>query len=186
MHDILFKQIETKVGDTTHREELFVSIARVVFDTANGRPHAFQHDGQSLADVAMEIWFEQNEDLWKGLDDGRQELLDKWAHVVSDFAVRVVPDDLETKIGISQAYDSGNYDGAYTGKVAYRNEWTAAQCDEYLLGFYSSYELHEIENPGHRAQIEALRADRPDDFADRMDEDADEQSDREEAFGTDE
>jgi len=59
--------------------------------------------------------------------------------------------NLETRILISQGFDAGNYASAYisqdyqtafdrgTGKKEHE-----AYCVAYILGFFSSYELHEI------------------------------------------
>lgn len=73
--------------------------------------------------------------------------------------------DTESKTQFSRGYDRGNYGNAYESQ-----NWTAwskrngfakssQPCREgMLLGFFSSYELHEISDEYVREQVEGLRA----------------------------
>lgn len=75
------------------------------------------------------------------------------------------------QLAYSQGYDHGNYGSAYESQDW--ESWYADQCDKIpsehqehreayehgmLLGFFSSYEKHEIGDDGIAEQIAALRA----------------------------
>lgn len=67
----------------------------------------------------------------------------------------------------SRGFDAGSFAGAYSGtfddqaeaREAHlrRPDVVAAFCQGYLLGFYSSHELHEIGSPEHRESVKILR-----------------------------
>jgi hypothetical protein len=73
--------------------------------------------------------------------------------------------DLAARTDYSRGYDRGNYGNAYesqdwetwssSNKFA---EQTEAYREGMLLGFFSSYELHEIADEDIREQVEVLRA----------------------------
>jgi hypothetical protein len=74
-------------------------------------------------------------------------------------ADRLVEEALQRSIG----FDAGNYDAAYvsetmTEELRDRMESKSREyrCG-YLVGFYSSFELHEIPNEEDRQEVEALR-----------------------------
>lgn len=71
---------------------------------------------------------------------------------------------LKQRESFSRGYDAGNYGNAYESTDWHR--WSAKRLDdttvEYrqgaILGFFSSYELHEIDDEECRALVETLRA----------------------------
>lgn len=72
--------------------------------------------------------------------------------------------ELEAKTQYSNGYDRGNYGNAYESgdweAWAERNEFTErskAYRDGMVMGFFSSYELHEIDDEIMRDHVEALR-----------------------------
>ena len=73
--------------------------------------------------------------------------------------------DVDDATQFSRGYDRGNYGNAYESgdweTWAERNELSERSQpyqEGMVLGFFSSYELHEISDEDVRDQVEALRA----------------------------
>ena len=62
-----------------------------------------------------------------------------------------------------RGFDSGNYDGAYAGEYQTNvpcgmgPQSAAAYRRGYVCGFYSSYEIHEIDNDIHAYVVAKFR-----------------------------
>ena len=73
--------------------------------------------------------------------------------------------DTESKTQFSRGYDRGNYGNAYESgdweTWSERNEFDERSTpyrEGMLLGYFSTYELHEISDEDVRDQVAALRA----------------------------
>ena len=71
----------------------------------------------------------------------------------------MISDTLKAATENSHGWHAGNYANAYTSETLDPASWegrSSAYRAAYLLGFYASYEAHEIP-PEWRDEVEALR-----------------------------
>jgi hypothetical protein len=140
MYEILFRKLRPDDVEPIH-----VDITSCVFGMAHGRPSEFEKDAEALLNVAMDNWVDEH-NVDAELTPEELGFVVSWARHIAEFAVKNVPSELQLVTERSQAFDAGNYDGAYGGDentcappAVYRSH----QRDGYVLGFFSSYELSE-------------------------------------------
>lgn len=143
-----------------------------VIDLAHGRPHAFSKDGDMLADVVLDsLVGEMSDDtlseLFGDTDSGPDlespsfKVFEDFVMAMSEWACKHVPTELDLKTERSRAFDRGNYAAAYedpSDTATVPEGYATHQYEGYLMGFYSSRELHEIPLLAHRVLIGRLRA----------------------------